>query len=96
MTDKDHLNICTSTSQLPKPITLDAIQDAIKLIMAIPDTRKIDKDLGIKAADIKFSHPEDYRKMSDEDKCLIENAIEKAAYIVRQERQEAILKIKEL
>lgn len=81
----------TSTNTQPKAPTLEDIQKAMKAVMALGDFRKKDKELGIQAMNLKFNHPEDYRKLDDEDKTLIDNAIERAAYIQRQETMESIL-----
>ena len=80
--------IYTTTNTKPTSISLKDIQEAMKKIAAIPDTREEDKILGIKAASIKFLQPENYRKMNDEDKALIDEAIERAAYINRMETLE--------
>ena len=83
--------IYTTTNTKPTSISLKDISEAMKkiaAIAAIPDTREEDKILGIKAASIKFLQPENYRKMNDEDKALIDEAIERAAYINRMETLE--------
>lgn len=78
----------TTTNTKPTSIYLKDISEAMKKIAAIPDTREEDKILGIKAASIKFLQPENYRKMNHEDKALIDEAIERAAYINRMETLE--------
>lgn len=81
---------CTNT-QTEAP-TLEDIQKAMKAVMDLGDVRQKDKELGIQAMNIKFNHPEDYRKLDDEDKLLIDNTIQRAAYIQRQEAMELIFK----
>ena len=81
----------TSTNTKTKAPTLEDIQKAMKAIMALGDVRQKDKELGIQAMNLKFNHSEDYRKLDDEDKLLVDNAIERAAYIQRQETMELIL-----
>lgn len=81
---------CTNTQT--KAPTLKDIQKAMKAVMDLGDVRQKDKELGIKATNLKFNHPEDYRKLDDEDKSLIDNAIERLAYINRQEAMESIFK----
>jgi len=75
----------TETSAKPQTCSLKAISEAMKKLAMMPDTREEDKILGIKSASFKFEQPENYRKMSDEDKALIEDAIQRAAYIIREE-----------
>jgi len=80
-------NVSTATNVKPlKDISLEDISEAMKKLFELPDVREEEKMLGLRAAAIKFLQPESYRKMSDEDKVLIENAIERATYIIRQER----------
>jgi len=75
----------TSTNLKAKTISLEDISEGMKKLALLPDTREEDKILGVKAAALKFLQPEFYRKMSDEDKCLIDQSIERAAYINREE-----------
>ncbi len=81
----------TATNQQAKAPSLEMISEAFKQLAMRPDTTELDKELGIKAANLKFNQPENYRKMSDEDKGLIDNAIERMAYINRQERENSIM-----
>ena len=91
LTENDIKKLMTTKLEKPQVCTLEAISEAMKKIAMMPDTRESDKILGLRAANLKFNQPEDYRKMSDEDKALINNAIERAAYINREELQQRIL-----
>ena len=82
---KEYTQTCTASNDKPKELTLEDIQEAIKLINNIPDTKEKEKHLGLQAMNCKYNYPEDYRMFSDEDKLLIDNAIERRAYIIRQE-----------
>lgn len=79
-------NVSTSTNAKPQTCSLKIISEAMKKLAMLPDTKEEDKILGIESAAFKFNQPENYRKMSDEDKALIENAIQRAAYIIREDR----------
>ena len=79
-------NISTLTNAKPANISLETISEAMKKLFELPDVQKEEKILGLRAAAIKFQQPESYRKMSDEDKALIDNAIERAKYIIRREQ----------
>jgi len=76
----------TTTSAKPQIGSLKAISEGMKKLAMIPDTKEKDKTLGIRAAAIKFGQPENYSKLSDEDKALINNSINRAAYIIREEQ----------
>lgn len=81
---------CTNTQT--KPLTLEDIQKAMKAITNLGDVIQKEKEIGIKAMNLKFNHPENYRKLDDEDKLLIDNAIKRAAYIQREEIAQSIFK----
>jgi hypothetical protein len=82
---KEYTQTCTASNEEAKELTLEDIQKAIKLINNIPDTKEKEKQLGLQAMNCKYNHPEDYRMFSNEDKLLIDNAIERRVYIIRQE-----------
>jgi Ni,Fe-hydrogenase maturation factor len=79
-------NTTTTTSAKPEICSLEAISEGMKKLAMMRDTKQEDKILGILAAAIKFEQPENYSKLSDEHKTLIENAIKRAAYIVAEEQ----------
>jgi hypothetical protein len=84
----------TTTSAKPQICSLEAISEAMKKLAMMPDTKEEDKALGIRAAAIKFGQPENYSKLSDEHKTLIENAIQRAAYIIAEEQFKKLNTIK--
>lgn len=74
---------CTNTQT--KPLMLEDIQKAMKAITNLGDVIQKEKEIGIKAIYLKFYHPEFYKKLGDEEKFIINNTIERAAYIHRKE-----------
>lgn len=78
------MNSTTCTNKNIKTLTLSDIQEAKRLILR-NDADEV-KQLGIKAADLKFNHPEFYRGLDDGDKFLIDNAIKQATFIIKEER----------
>jgi len=76
----------TTTSAKPQICSLEAISEGMKKLAMMRDTKEEDIALGIRAAAIKFEHPEIYSKLNDEDKTLIENAIQRASYIITEEK----------
>jgi len=80
----------SSTCNKPKKApTVKEISDAMKAAMEklrkVPDFAQKEKELGAAAANLKFCEPEKFNNLSEEDKLVVQSAIDRAAYIIRQE-----------
>ena len=70
----------------PKELTLKIIQEGFKEVFKTMGSLEEEKDkwLGLQAMNLKYNHTEDYKRLNYEDKLLIDNVIEKGAYLTRR------------
>ena len=74
----------TAIDSKPKKISVDEIAKAIKLIYDKKDNKNLDLYLAYQAVNIKHFKSDIYSNLSDQNKKLIDNAIELGAYHSRQ------------